>query len=225
MALQTSRHYLYGNEVTVYTDHSAVKAVLETPSPSGKHAEWWSKIYRNGVKTVNIVYRAGRENISADRDALSRSPQLPAPIEGVAETDVQVAVIRKTNAPSSGVDSALDPQQLNTEELLEKEPSSEVSAKPDEFGTQQQMDPQVDEMYQFLQHGKLPSDEQRARKITAQGSAFGLLDEILYYLDSKHGNRRRAVVPRQRRDQIIAENHSWADGRALWCLWETQRGC
>ena len=30
--------YLYGHEVTIYTNHSAVKAVLETPSPSGKHA-------------------------------------------------------------------------------------------------------------------------------------------------------------------------------------------
>ncbi len=83
-----------------------------------------------------------------------------------------MALIRQTNAPSSGVDSALDPRQLNIEELLEKEPSSEASPKPDEFGTQQQMDPQVEEMYQFLQHGKLPTDEQRASKITAQGSAF-----------------------------------------------------
>ena len=32
------RAYLYGHHVTVYTDHSAVKAILETPSPSGKHA-------------------------------------------------------------------------------------------------------------------------------------------------------------------------------------------
>lgn len=30
--------YLYGNEVTVYTDHRAVKAVMETPSANGKHA-------------------------------------------------------------------------------------------------------------------------------------------------------------------------------------------
>ena len=35
--------YLYGNEVIVYTDHSAVKAVLETPNPSAKHARWWAK--------------------------------------------------------------------------------------------------------------------------------------------------------------------------------------
>ncbi len=64
--------YLYGNDVTVYTDHSAVKPVLETPSPSGKHARWWTKVYSRGVKTVKIIYRAGKENIGAD--ALSRKP-------------------------------------------------------------------------------------------------------------------------------------------------------
>ena len=37
-AIQHYRAYLYGHEVTVVTDHSAVKAILETPSPSGKHA-------------------------------------------------------------------------------------------------------------------------------------------------------------------------------------------
>ena len=32
--------YLYGYSVTILTDHTAVKAVLETPNPSRKHARW-----------------------------------------------------------------------------------------------------------------------------------------------------------------------------------------
>ena len=39
-SMQHYHAYLYGHEVTVFTDHSAVKAVLETPSPSGEHARW-----------------------------------------------------------------------------------------------------------------------------------------------------------------------------------------
>ena len=31
---------LYGHDVTVLTDHTAVKAMLQTPNPSGKHARW-----------------------------------------------------------------------------------------------------------------------------------------------------------------------------------------
>ena len=38
-AIQHYRAYLCGHEVTVVTDHSAVKAILETPSPSGKYAK------------------------------------------------------------------------------------------------------------------------------------------------------------------------------------------
>lgn len=49
-----------------------VQAILNTPSPSGKHACWWSKVYGAGVKKIDIVYRSGRMNIKAD--ALSRNP-------------------------------------------------------------------------------------------------------------------------------------------------------
>ena len=81
-------HYLYGNVVTVFTDHTAVKAVLETPNPSAKHARWWSRVYGRGVKEVKIVYCPGHENRNAD--ALSRHPQLPAPSVGIGEDEVQV---------------------------------------------------------------------------------------------------------------------------------------
>ena len=37
-AISHFKSYLYGSSVTVYTDHSAIKAILETPSPTGKHA-------------------------------------------------------------------------------------------------------------------------------------------------------------------------------------------
>ena len=44
--------YLYGHDVQVFTDHSAVKAVLETPNPSGKHARWWSRTFGSGIKNL-----------------------------------------------------------------------------------------------------------------------------------------------------------------------------
>ena len=77
--------------MTVFTDHTAVKAVLETPNPTGKHARWWNKVYGCGVRDVQIVYRAGKENKNAD--ALSRSPVLPAPEVGIAEGEVHVAPV------------------------------------------------------------------------------------------------------------------------------------
>ncbi len=49
--------------------------------------------------------------------------------------------------------------------------------------------------------------EKRARKIAAQSSFLSLVDGILYYVDSKQGNRKRAVVPEQLRTQVMEENH------------------
>ena len=82
--------YLYGHNVVVFTDHSAVKAVLETPNPSGKHARWWSKVFGSGVRQLEIVCRAGRENTNAD--ALSRCPRGDIPAEPMV-TEVQVAAV------------------------------------------------------------------------------------------------------------------------------------
>ena len=69
--------YLYGREVTVFTDHSAVKTVLETPNPSGKHARWWTRVYGTGVKSVKIIHRSGKSNVNAD--ALLVVHSLPPP--------------------------------------------------------------------------------------------------------------------------------------------------
>lgn len=60
------RYYLYGHSVKIFTDHTAVKAVLGTPQPNGKHTRWWSKVFGSGIKEVEIVYRPGKENANAD---------------------------------------------------------------------------------------------------------------------------------------------------------------
>ena len=46
LAVITRFHsYLYGQSVTVVMDHAAVRAILETPNPSAKHARWWTRVY------------------------------------------------------------------------------------------------------------------------------------------------------------------------------------
>ena len=90
-AISHFHHYLHWNKVTVLTDHTVVKAVLEAANPSAKHARWWTKVYGRGVRSVNIKYRAGREK--ENTDALWRWPHLSAPEVGIAEDEVQVSTI------------------------------------------------------------------------------------------------------------------------------------
>ena len=63
------RPYLYGHRCTMITDHEALKALLNTPQPSGKLARWGMSLQE---LDVHIVNRPGRSNAKAD--ALSRYP-------------------------------------------------------------------------------------------------------------------------------------------------------
>ena len=68
-AVKHFRHYLYGHECRVYTDHQALKALLNTPHPSGRLARWGLALQE---LELEIVYRPGKKNANAD--TLSRCP-------------------------------------------------------------------------------------------------------------------------------------------------------
>ena len=70
-----SHQHLYTHDFTVITDHSAVKAVLNIPGGSCKHALWLKKLYEETIWKLNIVYRTCKENTNAD--ALSRQDLIP----------------------------------------------------------------------------------------------------------------------------------------------------
>ena len=280
-AISHFSHYLYGNRVVVYTDHTAVKSVLEA---SGKHARWWTRVYGWGIKEVTIRYRAGRENINAD--ALSRSPKLPDPEVGIAQDEVQVSSMYLAISHMDGVeypftshlpqtlgDSSktatdnslaftlqvechsatpmsleryqptngptprdLQVQRVFQETALDKEvPVSVVSrtdtgemrrsrvepscsqvleitsnstSHADSLAAQQAQDPEIAELIAFLKHGQLPDDNTRARKMALQQSLFAIVDNVLYYIDRKRGNRKRAAVPLEMRTKVMEETHS-----------------
>ena len=184
--------YLYGQTVTVLTDHSAVKAVLGTPNPSGKHARWWTKVYGAGVREVNIVYRAGKLNQSAD--ALSRSPAVDVVPEESGSKAV-VAVVQAEEDQSDSISSLL------------REPAQE-GLTPCSFAEEQSRDPELQEIIAFLKTRELPMEEKRARRIALQGSLFMLEEDTLYYVDPKLDHRRRIAVPSHLKQQILQENHA-----------------
>ena len=78
-AVKHFRPYLYGHRCEVYTDHSALKALLNTPQPSGKLARWGLVLQD---LDLHIHHRAGKRNANAD--CLSR---YPIPHEPLPEGD------------------------------------------------------------------------------------------------------------------------------------------
>ena len=68
-AVQQFRHYLCGHKCTVFTDHEALRSLLNTPHPSGKLARWGLALQELDLQ---IQYRPGKHNANAD--ALSHFP-------------------------------------------------------------------------------------------------------------------------------------------------------
>ena len=185
--------YLYGHDVTVLTDHSAVKAVLCNPGGSSKHARWWTQVFGAGIQNVDIIYRAGRDNANAD--ALSRQPHLPAPAVGTVDDDVQVLSVE-----------ALD---VDVSSLLEMKPELITSeCNSHRFSEEQKKDEEILAMMRFLQEKTLPEATADARRIAVQAPMFTVIEEMLYYLDDKQPGIKRIVVPKHLHVQIMQEYHS-----------------
>ena len=170
------RYYLYGHNVTVITDHAAVKAILGVPNPTGQHARWWSKLYGSGIKKMEIIHRAGMSNQHAD--ALSRQPVLPAPPDSEANSEVQVAHISSSDNSK--------PDTISS--LICKDSSPGDNHESKSFAEEQLVYSQSFSICQRMLEPQLTA------KVAAQASTYTIVDDILYFNEQK-GDSPRAVVP------------------------------
>ena len=74
---------------------------------------------------------------------------------------------------------------IEIESLLNSEPVDFSDDIHNSFGTEQPKDASLNEIIQFLETNKLPSDETCARKIALQVSLFGVVDGIVMFVDPK----------------------------------------
>ena len=147
-AMSHYKSYLYGNSVTVFTDHSAIKAILQTPNPTGKHARWWTKVFGSGIAKVNIVHRSGKSNTNAD--ALSRNPPtktLPLEKERIGEGEVQVAAI--------GSSYTREQTQEITQMLNQNPTSAAVASTGNDLADLQRKDPSLVLVIDFVEKGTM----------------------------------------------------------------------
>lgn len=183
--------YLYGHSVVVYTDHAAVRAVLESSNPSAKHVRWWTRVYGSGIRNLKIMYRPGKSNANAD--ALSRSPGFPAPVKGIAEDEYQVLVIQSKS-------------QLVEESTVTDLLTANGKVVPQgSFSVEQRHDSELKQMIKYVEQGSLPTDPEQARRITLLSPLYSLQNGVLFLVDVKNKGRPRlrAAVPRHLRARNI----------------------
>ena len=77
-----------------------------------------------------------------------------------------------------------------------------------ELADEQKNNPEVGELKKFLEQGSLPADSVKARKMALQQALFAVVDGVVYYIDPKRANRRRAVVPKSLRQYLLQQTHS-----------------
>ena len=149
-AAKLFRPYLYGHHCTVYTDHEALKSLLNTPQPSGKLARWGMALQE---LNLDIRHRSGKHNANAD--ALSRYP-LPDCGDG-GSADILVAALTTTAGEednSAGDRGCLSGLQRSDSELAP--------------------------LITYLETGRLPQGEREARKIALTGEMFTIEEDVLY---------------------------------------------
>ena len=146
------RHYLYGHRCEVFTDHEALKSLLNTPHPSGKLARWGLAIQE---LDLHIHYRPGKKNM--DADALSHSP---FPIPAVEDESME------------------DVSQMMVAAVQMEEPM--LKDGEDSLGKSQRDDPGLAEIIHYLESNELPEDDQKARRLMLSHDQYEMLDGALY---------------------------------------------
>ena len=185
-AVKHFRHYLYGYPCTVYTDHEALRSLLNTPHPSGKLARWGMAIQELNLK---IEYRPGKTNTRAD--ALSRYPVSLLRSDCDQTQTCKLIAALEANPPAKGGGGS-------TQEPL---------------GKRQFTDPDLREMMVYLDTGKLPDDNQRAREIVLGKPQYTLRDGVLYRIELDKS--LRIIPPRADRKKLFTEVHEGPFGGHL----------
>ena len=153
-AVHHFRPYLYGHACKVYTDHEALRSLLNTPHPSGKLARGGLSIQELDLE---IHYRSGRTNQAAD--ALSRH---------VTSNDVTSS---GSLVPAKDGDETIHRLTTNDDENTES------------LALRQDSNVELKIIKQYLLDHNLPDQEEKARELTLNKAQYKVIDNVLYHTE------------------------------------------
>lgn len=160
--VKTYRHFLVGKEFKLRTDHASLRWIKSFKEPEGQLARWLETL---DTYNMTLEHRPGKKHINAD--ALSRGPCMQCSMdhEGVrihsgrkSRADL-AAPVRTRGPPSTGAGG--QPGNLTLPNWL-----ADTKLSPAELKQAQMADPDLSELYKWVQDGERPDFE----KISHHGS-------------------------------------------------------
>ena len=133
-------------------------------------------MYTNGVRTIDIVYRSGKENSNAD--ALSRIP-LSCPEQAIPQEGEPACEVLAVQ------DEDHQPLQTITELLEDLSTKGTCRLPATDLAKEQQKDASLVSLIQYLTGGALPQDPDESKLLLAKAPSFALIDKLLYHIDIK----------------------------------------
>lgn len=180
------RHYLWGREFDVVTDHEAWKSIFEDKVLShGRRARWVIKMSAHQMK---VHFRPGKEHAHAD--CLSRDS-----VNVVQEPSVEGVFQEQTST-------------LHTRVMLTEEDRPGIKLA-------QRLDPQFAGIINYTEEQILPESATEAKQITAEAENFTLDPDGMLWrttpstaIRARDEPRWRLAVPVPYQNKILRENHN-----------------
>ncbi|KAJ0050423.1 hypothetical protein NL108_003631 [Boleophthalmus pectinirostris] len=193
------RYYLCGLPFTVRTDHSALQWLMSFKEPEGQIARWLEELAPYDFK---VVYRAGGRHANAD--AMSRRPCVPDSCRYCEKREAREQELRaeeRRGSLCSGDTPICKVAQVHD---------------PPEWRAQQELDPDLQPVLQWVESGQKPQWSEVARfSLATKGliEKFGALrmkEGVLQraWKEPATGEERwQIVVPRALRDSVLRTCH------------------
>ena len=192
-SFQNFHSYFYRNKVTVYTDHTAIKAVLTTST-----VPLQENMHVGGPRYMG--QECEKSTLCTDQER----PMLELMhCQGTLVMQHQLLVLEKLNCKLL----------VFSQPYLKRKPSVifSVCHPPLKelclFIVEQNKDPLLQEVVTFLLSDELPTDDKRAGRLALQKPLFTIEDDVLYYIDPRQSHKKRAVVPTHLKRQVLERCH------------------
>ena len=231
--------YIYGNFVTLRTDHKALQYIYKNKTSKGRLMRWVLELMNYDYE---IEHKPGINNEAAD--ALSRLPEFPKSTENQPEIpgDSHIMTVTAHRSESDNV----NPEEvlLNNDGTLQKFDWQQVSIfeeteneldmammmdSPNEYCfdikkidiiAEQKSCEEIGPWYQFIKTGNVPPNVDFSKAKLSTADQFAIKDGILVHLFQPrtrnihryHPIITQIVVPKKLRAQLLSEFHDSLTG-------------